>query len=78
MFSEQTNDVCQASNTEEPGAVIPHAGICAGADGQLAVLPRSRHFHAGNAELLNSVALNYEVDHNPHPTRKAFQGSHFK
>jgi predicted nucleic acid-binding protein len=27
---------------------------------------------AGNAELLNSVALNYEVDHNPHPARKAF------
>ncbi len=28
-----------ASNSEEPGAVIPHAGICAGAAGQLAVLP---------------------------------------
>lgn len=27
---------------------------------------------AGNAELLGSVALNYEVDHNPHPARKAF------
>ncbi len=27
---------------------------------------------AGYAELLNSVALNYEVDHNPHPARKAF------
>jgi len=27
---------------------------------------------AGNAELLNSVALDYEVDHNPHPARKAF------
>ena len=27
---------------------------------------------AGDAELLNSVALNYEVDHNPHPARKAF------
>lgn len=26
----------------------------------------------GEAELLNSVALNYEVDHNPHPARKAF------
>ncbi len=26
----------------------------------------------GGAELLNSVALNYEVDHNPHPARKAF------
>lgn len=27
---------------------------------------------AGDAELLNSVALKYEVDHNPHPARKAF------
>jgi predicted nucleic acid-binding protein len=27
---------------------------------------------AGKAELLDSVALNYEVDHNPHPARKAF------
>jgi predicted nucleic acid-binding protein len=27
---------------------------------------------AGKAELLNSVALNYEADHNPHPARKAF------
>ncbi|MGH8558925.1 MAG: PIN domain-containing protein [Methylococcales bacterium] len=27
---------------------------------------------SGNAALLNSVALNYEVDHNPNPTRKAF------
>ncbi len=26
----------------------------------------------GNAELLNSVALAYEADHNPHPARKAF------
>ena len=26
----------------------------------------------GNAELLNSVALSYEVNHNPHPARKAF------
>jgi hypothetical protein len=24
---------CEASNLEEPGAVIPHAGICAGAAG---------------------------------------------
>ncbi len=27
---------------------------------------------AGHADLLNSVALSYEVDHNPHPARKAF------
>ncbi|AGX87648.1 PIN domain-containing protein [Candidatus Symbiobacter mobilis] len=27
---------------------------------------------AGNADLLNSVALEYEADHNPHPSRKAF------
>ena len=39
MLSEETIDVCDASDTEEPGAVIPHAGICAGAVGQLAVLP---------------------------------------
>lgn len=27
---------------------------------------------AGNADLVNSVALEYEVDHNPHPPRQAF------
>jgi len=27
---------------------------------------------AGKADLLDSVALSYEVDHNPHPARKAF------
>jgi hypothetical protein len=27
---------------------------------------------SGKAELLNSVALTYEADHNPHPARKAF------
>jgi len=31
--------MCEASNFEEPGAVVPHAGICTGAAGQLAVLP---------------------------------------
>ena len=40
MTSEYRNDECKASDTEEPGAVILHAGICAGAAGQLAVLPR--------------------------------------
>ena len=30
----------QARPFEEPGAVVPHAGICAGAVGELAVLPR--------------------------------------
>ena len=30
----------QVSSFEEPCAVIPHAGICEGAVGQLAVLPR--------------------------------------
>jgi hypothetical protein len=29
---------CEASNFKEPGAVVPHAGICTGAAGQLAVL----------------------------------------
>lgn len=33
MISEYSNDVCKASNMEEPGAVIPHAGICEGAVG---------------------------------------------
>jgi hypothetical protein len=36
--------VCEANNVEKPGAVIPHAGICEGAVGQLAVLPRLRCF----------------------------------
>ena len=27
---------------------------------------------AGNAQLLNSVALSYEINHNPNPVRKAF------
>jgi predicted nucleic acid-binding protein len=27
---------------------------------------------SGKAELLNSVALTYEADHNPYPARKAF------
>jgi hypothetical protein len=31
--------MCEASNFEEPRAVVPHAGICTGAVGQLAVLP---------------------------------------
>jgi hypothetical protein len=31
--------IAEASILEEPGAVIPHAGICAGAAGQPAVLP---------------------------------------
>jgi len=29
-----------ASTSEKPGAIVPHAGICAGAVGQLAVLPQ--------------------------------------
>jgi hypothetical protein len=28
------------SISEKPGAIVPHAGICAGPVGQLAVLPR--------------------------------------
>ena len=32
----------EARTFEEPGAVIPHAGIRAGAVGQLAVLPQWR------------------------------------
>jgi hypothetical protein len=31
--------VCEVNNVEKPGAVIPHAGICEGAVGQLAILP---------------------------------------
>jgi len=37
--------IAEASITEEPGAGIPHAGICAGAVGQLTVLPL-RHKHS--------------------------------
>jgi len=36
----KTKAVCEASDFEEPGAVIPHAGICEGAVGQPAVLPQ--------------------------------------
>jgi hypothetical protein len=32
-------DECEARVTEEPGAGIPHAGICAGGAGQPAFLP---------------------------------------
>lgn len=39
MTSKYLNAVCEASNFEKPGAVIPHAGICEGAVGQLAALP---------------------------------------
>lgn len=31
---------CKASSSEEPGAGIPHAGICAGGARQRASLPR--------------------------------------
>ena len=31
--------LAKASTFEEPGAIIPHVGICPGAVGQLAVLP---------------------------------------
>jgi len=36
---KEKNAECKASSFEEPGAGIPHAGICEGAVGQLAVLP---------------------------------------
>jgi len=36
---EKKNAECKASGFEEPGAGIPHAGICEGAVRQLAVLP---------------------------------------
>lgn len=39
MISKYLYAVCKASSFEKPGAVIPHAGICEGAVGQLAVLP---------------------------------------
>jgi len=39
MISKYLYVVCEANNVEKPGAVIPHAGICEGAVGQLAVLP---------------------------------------
>ena len=64
MTSEYRNDECKASDTEEPGAVILHAGICAGAVGQLAVLPRlhklteARHFGM-DAEIQRPRMANY-------------------
>jgi len=33
MISKYLNAVCEASNFEKPGAVIPHAGICKGQSG---------------------------------------------
>jgi hypothetical protein len=33
LSRNQENAVCKASSFEEPGAVIPHAGICEGAVG---------------------------------------------
>jgi hypothetical protein len=39
MISKYLYAVCEANNVEKPGAVIPLAGICEGAVGQLAVLP---------------------------------------
>jgi hypothetical protein len=36
------NAFADASISEKPGAVVPHAGICAGPVGQLADLPRCR------------------------------------
>ena len=57
MTSEYQNDECKASDTEEPGAVILHAGICAGAVGQLAVLPRLHKFRrAKNAVIPAGIA----------------------
>jgi len=32
-IKNQINAVCKASSFEEPGAIIPHAGICEGAVG---------------------------------------------
>jgi hypothetical protein len=48
----------EASIHEEPGAGKPHAGICAGAVRQLAVLPQSTFSAANsrNAEFLTTAA----------------------
>jgi hypothetical protein len=40
LGNRKKNAECKASSFEEPGAGIPHAGICEGAVRQLAVLPR--------------------------------------
>ena len=42
--SDHSSLAAEASIHEEPGAGKPHAGICAGAVGQLAVLPQSTGF----------------------------------
>ena len=58
--SDHYSLAAEASIHEEPGAGKPHAGICAGAVRQLAVLPRSTSFRRqrGNAQLLPAVARN--------------------
>jgi len=48
-----------ASTSEKPGAIVPHAGICAGAVGQLAVLPQwqpcpCQKYHMHMSELSSS------------------------
>jgi len=45
-----------ASFSEEPGAVVPHAGIRAGSVGQLAGLPRWRFPFKDVYPLLNSIS----------------------
>ena len=45
--------IAEASQTEEPGARKPHAGICAGGAGQLASLPRWRSLPERQISSLN-------------------------
>lgn len=44
-----------ASTSEKPGAIVPHAGICAGAVGQLAVLPQWRRILKGKEVTSNEA-----------------------
>jgi len=49
--------MCEASNFEEPRAVVPHAGICTGAAGQLAVLPLSIGLRISEERIVNALLI---------------------
>src|SRR6185436_12200107 len=49
-LSKHSSLAAEASIHEEPGAGKPHAGICAGTVGQLAVLPQSTCFLARSGD----------------------------
>ena len=52
----------KASNSEEPCAVIPHAGVCGGAVGQLAVLPYK--YRKEHRVIIGRIKEDYRRDRN--------------